>query len=355
MTGQAIRGVRLCSEAIEAILDRLDEKADPAAADQRKTKRFSYRSQDVILELPPTGAGTAKSFICASRDLSNGGCSFLHGGFVHPGAKCIVHLAARHGKWQRISARIVHCRFVEGSVHEIGVQFDEPIDASMFCAAAVTYHMLLLMREPSVARVTEHRLKQNNIDLDVSQNPEVAFAFAMQFSYVAIMTDSDPDEPGDVAFIQRLRDAGFGGRYIVLTAGDAAGGPRTMERLGFDGFLHAPITDSSVAQLLRDLDAEPVVSSLHGEAGLRELLASYVAELPTRMKAVRSALQTANEDTSALVGALRSLGESSQAYGFDVISKTAHGIEHALARGDAFASVVPGVVELARLVSLARA
>ena len=71
----------------------------------------------------------AKSSRVCARNLSAGGFSCIHGGYLHPGSECQVVLPRREGGDPvAVNGTIVHCRHVEGSYHEVGIRFTEEIE-----------------------------------------------------------------------------------------------------------------------------------------------------------------------------------------------------------------------------------
>lgn len=62
------------------------------------------------------------------RDISTRGIGLLHGNFVYTGRQCRVTLKGRSGTLVTLAATLVRCQHVEGRVHELGLQFDTPIN-----------------------------------------------------------------------------------------------------------------------------------------------------------------------------------------------------------------------------------
>lgn len=133
-TDEAHRTVRATSDEIRSLLDEMDSAPrDPHSA-ERESKRFGYRVPSCTIRLQQPGAPAPTTFDSPTRNLSDTGMSFLHGGFVHAGSKCRIFLAAEDGRKAEVAGTVVRCRYVERLIHEVSVQFDEKITPAMFGA-----------------------------------------------------------------------------------------------------------------------------------------------------------------------------------------------------------------------------
>lgn len=72
-------------------------------------------------------ADNCTTYLVKPRDVHRNGIIFLHGAFVHNGARCAVLLRTRNGKPVQLDAGIVSCRHVTGRIHELVAKFDAPI------------------------------------------------------------------------------------------------------------------------------------------------------------------------------------------------------------------------------------
>jgi hypothetical protein len=107
-------------------LDRLSCRAMDQGL--RRAERYSYREDDgLILEVHHHG-GQQIDYLIRPRNLSNTGIGFIHGGFLHQGTPCVVILKTIAPGRMRVAARVARCRHVEGKIHEVGLEFVEPID-----------------------------------------------------------------------------------------------------------------------------------------------------------------------------------------------------------------------------------
>jgi hypothetical protein len=130
MRNDCVDALRISDAERQAILKELEDadNADPKSA-RRNDKRYPYSVREgLILEIE----GATARFIVRPRDISTGGLSFLHGSFLHPGRACVMVLKATDGERVLVSGRIIRCRCFRGRIHEVGMQFEKPIEVESF-------------------------------------------------------------------------------------------------------------------------------------------------------------------------------------------------------------------------------
>lgn len=76
--------------------------------------------------------GTRAFLLSPGRDLSESGIGVFHNSYVHTGVACIVTLRTIDGESVMRTGRVRRCIHLRGSVHEVGIQFDQPLDLSLF-------------------------------------------------------------------------------------------------------------------------------------------------------------------------------------------------------------------------------
>ena len=83
-SSQLIRTIPLEDNELTALLDRLDSLAeeDPRNKSGRHGQRFTLRLTHCVVHLQQPGDPSSVAYIVATRQISEGGISFLHGGFV---------------------------------------------------------------------------------------------------------------------------------------------------------------------------------------------------------------------------------------------------------------------------------
>ena len=116
----------------------LNSSADDVEAnDLRRCERYPYFvAEGLPVEMSKDGR-TLGTFLISPRNLSVGGLSFLHGTYLYPGTDCIIRLRTRSGAHQKVVGDVVHCRCVDGRIHEVGVAFRRPINIDAFVDTAL--------------------------------------------------------------------------------------------------------------------------------------------------------------------------------------------------------------------------
>ena len=127
---RCIDALRIGEAEQHRILGELEAGQRPAGGpEMRISTRYRYTVRGGVV-LTVEGAYT--SYLVRPRNLSSGGISFLHGGFVYPGCHSSVALTTRRGERVMATGHIVRCRCVRGRVHEVGMAFDHPVDVDDF-------------------------------------------------------------------------------------------------------------------------------------------------------------------------------------------------------------------------------
>jgi CheY-like chemotaxis protein len=341
-------------EAIAQFLDRLDESSAVAAAvNARRSDRYRYRVHPLVLELEQAGTGWVR-YEVPSRNLSREGAAFLLGHFVYPGTTCRVHLLSLQDQLQIITARVIRCRYLEGSgtLHEVGVSFDRAIDVAMFNQRAARLRFLLVNQDPSMHRLIGHFLKSLDVELThvESGRKAVDMATAAQFDLVLLDTEL-PDSAGTET-ARELRRRGFARAIVALTA--TAGDEHREEILaaGCNRHLTKPISREDLAHVVESLKEKPHFSSMADDADFIELIDTFVTELPEKVGQLEIAFS--QNDYSALTTAARVLKGEGGAYGFQTITDAAAGVEEAISNSGDAAEIRGQLDELIRICLSAR-
>ena len=133
---QYFRTIRADDTTVQRTLTRMDRTACKPESNRRATERYPYRPSSLVARIRQPGDGSYTCYAVQPRNLSAGGMSFLHGGFVHAGSSCVVQLITVEGSRKEVAASIVGCRYVDGNIHEVSVRFTEEIDPTDFCEDA---------------------------------------------------------------------------------------------------------------------------------------------------------------------------------------------------------------------------
>lgn len=337
---------------LEAVLDRLDAAHESGASDRRSDERYVYRVKSCIIHMQSPGAGTSMAYQVPTRNISSGGMGFLHGGFVHPGTRCVVQLISMHGTWKNAEATVVFCRYVEGLVHDVSVQFDHQVDPAEYCSQAVKTRVLLADDDPSVSRLVKLFLEQLNADVELAENGRIAVEKAQQNVYDVILMDIEMPVLDGIEAVKQLRGKGYSGTIVAATGlTEPADRQRCLEA-GCDRYIGKPYDRDALAELIDSLKQEPLISSLAQERSMIPLIDAFVTELPPKLRAIEEAF--AKKDDKDLEQLSRGLKGEAGGYGFEPISSAAEQVEKALIQKTPRPEVKKQVEELIKLCCLAR-
>lgn len=81
--------------------------------------------------------GIIRELRLVARNVSRGGIAIMHEGSAEPGTACNLVLPTRNGELIAIRGSVRSCRNVAVMIHEIGVEFDDPLDAESFAELSI--------------------------------------------------------------------------------------------------------------------------------------------------------------------------------------------------------------------------
>ncbi len=298
------------------------------------------------------GAGEAVPFLVPTRNISEGGLSYLHGGFVHIGTRCLVQLVTSHGTWNNVIGTVARCRHVGTGLHEVGLEFDHELEPAEYCAEAARPRVLLAEDSPTMSRLTIFHLEQLNAEVDHAENGRIAVDRALQKPYDLIIMDINLPVLNGLAAVGELRSKGYTGMIVAATSLTAKSDRTRCLKAGYDRYLGKPLVRQDLENLLKSLHEEPLFSSLSDDPSMTGLIGEFVAELPARIRDLEVAAQEGNaEGLQVLARALKAQGGS---YGFEIITEVAAKIETALLGSEAVENVREDVQRLVKLCMQAR-
>lgn len=177
------------------LLDMLDAMDGPQRKNlRREFARWPFRRTGVQFQLEHPG-GSATSLKLACRNLSRGGVSLLHNGFVHQGSRCVVRLPMSSGRTMEVPCAVTRCLHRRGTLHEIGIKFDRPINLRDYVGGnnAREFFSLEMVKPQTLrarllhvedcdldATIVKHFLRETNITIDLVKCGTDALARAME-------------------------------------------------------------------------------------------------------------------------------------------------------------------------------
>lgn len=123
----------MAMELTRAMIDELNaalNTAEPLASSLlRGTARYVVRQDIRTIAHVTQPGGSTQCFHAQVRDISCSGMAIYHTGYVHVDSTCMIAFAnpAREVIC-RAPGRIVRCRHVRGTIHELGIVFGDVIN-----------------------------------------------------------------------------------------------------------------------------------------------------------------------------------------------------------------------------------
>ncbi len=134
-TTSCVPNLRLTDRQFQELIVELDNRtslSDRNNGKERAHKRVQYRKQvKLVIDVEHPGGSVAR-FAVRSRNISTGGMGLLHGGFIYANSFCSTMLPRLDGQWVRIPSRVAWAKPVKGTIHEVGLQFEEKINIADF-------------------------------------------------------------------------------------------------------------------------------------------------------------------------------------------------------------------------------
>ena len=204
--------------SVDALLDHIDGHAAPAQVAEREEPWWPYRAYP--LDLTATGpAGSSRELSVVARNLSRGGMSFLSKRFLTPATRCTMRLRTLEQDRRTVVGAVRRCEPVGGGVHEVGVQFLQPIDTTQFVRIQVAARILIAEDNSVIRRLTSFILEwASAVPVMVETGPAAVAAASESFFNLILMAIDLPghcksggDAPATVEqgadFIGALLDA----------------------------------------------------------------------------------------------------------------------------------------------------
>lgn len=334
-SGEFFDCTRLSDPQRRALLGSL-ARAAPARADSRRaTARYEYVVPSILVTVMPEQGGEMRLQMHA-RNLSCGGMSLLHGGFLHRKTRCSVVLPSLDGKHEVVFGEVVGCRHISRNIHEVSIQFFDKVSVARFCGPDAP------VSSASVSRSAPRRLKGlalvlSNVDpvrreilgwlsatgLDAVEAKTVGAAIdkLRRLPFVVAVIDGSEGECAADEAVKAARGAGFSGGILVL-------GGQSERIEGAEVLLPRPQQPETFWDAVSSLffekagdESQPVYSTLEGHEKSRALLSAYVEQALGIASTAEEALKT--DDRKRITDAFASLKSTAGGYGFGVLGQAA--------------------------------
>ncbi|MFG0249187.1 MAG: ATP-binding protein [Phycisphaeraceae bacterium JB051] len=213
-----------------------------------------------------------------------------------------------------------------------------------------TIRVLLAEDGPDNQNLISLVLKMASMKVDIAENGQIAYDMATQAEqqgnpYHVILMDMQMPVLDGLAATQKLRQSGYTGKIISLTANAMESDRKRCLDAGCDDYTCKPINREKLVQIVVEhatashaatpaadaaepsqaRETSPLVSDFAGDPDMAELIEDYVSHLPERAAAISEAIATEQMDV------LRTLAHqvkgSAGGYGFGPITEQAAQVE----------------------------
>ena len=245
------------------MLDRLDAAdAENPAKNRRGSARLQYRRNSIAAHIHHPGGSTAACYV-ATRNLSDGGASFLYNGFLYKGTRVELVLP-RLGGDDRITGTVTHCALLHRMYHLVGLKFALKVYARMYLNPSEWGETV---ETPQVDRDTlagtllhlapadldhallGHFLKGTRITAVRARTAAEAVGVLRQQPVHGLICDT-PLPQHIESMLTTFRAAGYAGPVAVLTPDARPAVTKAMESAGVTAVLGKPFDGQLLLTLL---------------------------------------------------------------------------------------------------------
>jgi DNA-binding response OmpR family regulator len=336
--------IRLSQRELDTMLLRAEREAPPPPErSKRRSRRLRMIGVRAILTIFEQD-GSPTHFAVATRNISTHGLGLVHGRFVHPGARCVVSIRARHGEARALEGQIVKCRMMSGRLHDVGVQLDTSIDPTDFVEPSpdsafnvedvdpsmLKGRVLLVDQDTSMHGLFAHHLRETGLDARVAESAELAEQ-ELTAEPAVMFVDVDLGGGQGLDFMRLAREKGFTGPIVAVTAEWSAEQRDQAIEAGAIELMGKPWTAGglvrAIAECLLGTPAPPesagvpIVSDAEHDDTPLELVEAFVEQLRTRADELSQAIESAEGET--ITHLLRAIKAGAAAHGFPSIAAKA--------------------------------
>lgn len=349
---QPIETLRLSDREKAKLLWAIDKVNQQDDKQEQRRLRVSCTNNEAVFTLKTDSSGETR-FTMLARNISRWGTALVHGRYIYPASRCEVMLQTNNGQWQKIAGIVRHARHIQGTVHELGVAFDSPIDLGDFVnlsAADEARYLRELADDVTEADKTDvvvlsnrvlvvddfasdrklfgHWLTQAGLTVVTTSDSRSTHAQVQEQIFDLLVVDYKLDTGSGMDLIRELRKNQFTAPIIAISSDDSETLEAQMLDAGADAFLRKPFTQERLMDTAYELigvnalaDLTPIHSSLKDDADMRPLLTEFTRSLSAYIEELRDA--NAQNDFDTIEHLSHRLKGAGSGYGFPAISEQA--------------------------------
>lgn len=356
---QPIETLRLSDRDKAKLLWAIEESNTVSVDETKRRLRVMCSKNEAVLTLLGDN-GSRTRFSVIGRDLSRWGASVIHGRYVYPATRCELMVKSLDDAWHTRLGEVYHVQHIQGMIHNIGVQFEEPIDLSEFvnlspdeetrhlqelaedmpdgdddAIVQVANRVLVVDDFASDRKLFSYWLTRAGMDVTSVGDPKSAREHVEEGEYHLLIVDGRLGEESGPELIKQLRNSQFVAPIIGVSASDDGEAEHNALSAGANCFLCKPFTSDQLVERafgLLGLDVngntEPIYSTFNNDDEMRPLLTAFTRSLPSYIEQLHSA--NSKNDYELLDEVARTLKGAGSGYGLEDITSHAGEVQIAL-------------------------
>jgi len=337
-----LNSMRLSKREQRDLLRSLEQTAKPVDQSRRMHERIAYHVPGIPLVVTHPDSAVSRFLVCA-RNISAGGISFLHGGFLYPGSRCELTLPTVWGGQEAVVGQVVSCRHVEKQTHEFGVAFDALIDRRRFitlpgeqalesepaCPSYTALSGRALMVDSCVMNIelARHHVRESGVEIIGAETASEGIVEIRSKPIDVVIVNIDAQTAPSESMVLLFRDAGFKGPIIVTTSNPESSRAKGALATGVIEVLTMPLGQAPLIRVLTESlsgsggDLGPIPCLLKNEAGAAELVENYLEYVETLVATLVDGIES--ENLEEILKVCHSLSQSAGGYGYPPLESVA--------------------------------
>lgn len=322
---------RLNDAEIESLLNEMDASERSTDNNKRQHIRVRYRHHHCMMKITDNSRVGGKFYKVSFRNLSEKGICCLHGGFIYVNTKCFVELLRIGGERDRVAGTVRRCSYVGHGLHEIGIEFESPIEIARYVEGLQTVRVLVADDDVDMRRLARHYITAMSAEVIEAADGADALRIAKRAEFDLILMDLDMPTMDGFEAIGRLRAGGFTATIAAITGSmDSAEKERCL-LAGADTVITKPVLRKTIEGVFERMGAAPVRSEFEEEPSMKRRVRNFIASIPGLMRRVEETYAMASRghygDLDSLCGEMRI---NAAAHGYPYLSSAAGDLQLAI-------------------------
>ncbi len=315
------------------------------ASCERNGLGVAFRHDKIKLEVTHPG-GSIGRFLVHSHSLGQQHVKLLHGGYLHLGTECTITLPNVWGNQQEILGVVQCCVHLSGSVHNVSILHNKPInlhhflkDADIPEALGVVHvnnanlkgSILLINKCSLEEKLLNNHLRESMVTIQGFRNSGAALDALHDNFFTLVIFDFEsfanvtPEE-----IVKSIRATSFTGPIIGMSNADTNLSDNITTSTGINATLNRPFSQEQALAIIGDwLQSEnstgrlgPIHSDLDtvGNSDIIPIIDGYIKEVEQKMLRLRQHI--AKGDIDSVRDICSSLRSSGSSFGFEIIATT---------------------------------